>query len=222
MKRSLPSALIRTSPLLWKPLQAPSKNPSEKPLLVKSRLRILLRSVLYDPLGVHSKWGHWNGWGHGLPLSSWSSNHVCTLEECHSIPQLHMMTKSLLMDVFFMHCFKALGGKPPIKEGKRPIKANGLFSITLPWCKTASLKRPFKKSMRKPKLQPKFSAFFCLFENWGGPGAQTMPWTTQVADCQDLWTEGGCQWRSGLLGLVLPYLPAVKSTWPELLRVDSN
>ena len=36
------------------PLQAPSKNPSKKHLLLKSLLRTLLRSVLlHDPLGVH-------------------------------------------------------------------------------------------------------------------------------------------------------------------------
>ena len=35
-------------------------------------------------------------------------------------------------------------GKQPIKEGKRPINANGLFSGTSPWWQTAPLKRPFR------------------------------------------------------------------------------
>ena len=39
-------------------------------------------------------------------------------------------------------------GKRPIKEGKRPINANGQFSGTLPWSKTAPLKRPIKRSMK--------------------------------------------------------------------------
>ena len=42
------------SNLCWKPLQAPSKNPSKKHLLPESLLRTLLKSVLLqDPLGVH-------------------------------------------------------------------------------------------------------------------------------------------------------------------------
>ena len=38
-------------------------------------------------------------------------------------------------------------GKRAIKEGKRTIKANGLFSGALPWWKTAPLRRPIKRSM---------------------------------------------------------------------------
>ena len=38
-------------------------------------------------------------------------------------------------------------GKRPIKEGKRPIKVNGLLSGTPPCRKTAPLKRPIKRSM---------------------------------------------------------------------------
>ena len=38
-------------------------------------------------------------------------------------------------------------GQRPIKEGKRPIKVNGLFSGTLACWKTAPLKRPIKRSM---------------------------------------------------------------------------
>ena len=38
-------------------------------------------------------------------------------------------------------------GKRLIKEGKRPINTNGLFSGTPPWWKTAPLKRPIKRSM---------------------------------------------------------------------------
>ena len=34
-----------------------------------------------------------------------------------------------------------------MKEAKRPINANGLFSGTPPWSKTAPLKRPIKRSM---------------------------------------------------------------------------
>ena len=53
MQHSLLRTLLRTLSLL-KPLQAPSKNPSGKHLLLKSLLRTLLRSVLlHDPLGVH-------------------------------------------------------------------------------------------------------------------------------------------------------------------------
>ena len=39
------------------------------------------------------------------------------------------------------------GWKRLIKERKRPIKANGLFSGTPPWCKMAPLKRPSKRSV---------------------------------------------------------------------------
>ena len=38
--------------------------------------------------------------------------------------------------------------KRPMKAGKRPINANGLFSGTPPWSKTAPLKRPIKRSMK--------------------------------------------------------------------------
>ena len=53
-KSSLLRTLLRSTCLYWKPLQAPSKNPSKKHLLFKNLLRTLLRSVrLHDPLGVH-------------------------------------------------------------------------------------------------------------------------------------------------------------------------
>ena len=70
-----------------------------------------------------------------------------------------------LMPLFSMGCFPAdsqegngplrhFGKRPfkdakrPIKEGKRPISANGQHSGTLPWWKTAPLKRPNKRSMK--------------------------------------------------------------------------
>ena len=62
--------------------------------------------------------------------------------------------KNLLTPLFSMAGFRRdfQGGKQPIeaqpiKEGKHPINANGQFSGTLPWCKTAPLKRPIKRSM---------------------------------------------------------------------------
>ena len=35
----------------------------------------------------------------------------------------------------------------PLRRGKRPINANGQFSGTPTWSKTAPLKRPIKRSM---------------------------------------------------------------------------
>ena len=84
--------------------------------------------------------------------------------------------KNLLMPLFLMGCFPVdfqeakrplrtksgkrpiKVGKRPIKEGKRPIKAMVLVGISIgclmgcfrappPWRKTASLKRPIKRSM---------------------------------------------------------------------------
>ena len=86
--------------------------------------------------------------------------------------------KNLLMPLFLMGCFpvdfqevkrplRTISGKRPIKvgkrpisEGKRPIKAEvlvgvsvgclmGFFRAPPPWQKTAPLKRPIKRSMRK-------------------------------------------------------------------------
>ena len=42
-------------------------------------------------------------------------------------------------------------GNGPIKEAKRPMNANGLFSGTPPWSKTAPLKGPMKRSMISSK-----------------------------------------------------------------------
>ena len=51
MKRPLPRTLS-----YWKPLQAPSKNPSKKHLHLKNLLRTPLRSaLLHDSLGVHPR-----------------------------------------------------------------------------------------------------------------------------------------------------------------------
>ena len=91
-----------------------------------------------------------------------------------------MKIKNLLMPLFLMGCFpvdfhevkrplrtKSVKrpikvGKRPINEGKRPIKAKVLVGVSVgslmgcfrappPWRKTAPLKRPVKRSMRKPE-----------------------------------------------------------------------
>ena len=88
--------------------------------------------------------------------------------------------KNLLMPLFLMGCFpvdfqevkrplrtKSVKrpikvGKRPINEGKRPIKAKVLVGVSVgslmgcfrappPWRKTAPLKRPIKRSMKKDK-----------------------------------------------------------------------
>ena len=95
-------------------------------------------------------------------------------------------TKNLLMPLFLMGCFpldfreakrplRTKSGKCPIKvgkrctkEGKRPIKVMvlvgisvgclmGCFRATLPWRKTAPLKRPIKRSMNKAQKLLKIS-----------------------------------------------------------------
>ena len=66
-----------------------------------------------------------------------------------------------------------------VTEGKRPISANGRFSGTLPWRKTAPLKRPIKRSMSRAKYPPPYgrmpfrdsiaegvSHAFCLLLIW--------------------------------------------------------
>ena len=86
------------------------------------------------------------------------------LQNGHPFGVLRASFKNLSMGLFLMGCFprdfqegkrptRHSGqrpikvGKRPIEEGKRPMKANGLFSGTLPWWKTAPLKRPIKRSM---------------------------------------------------------------------------
>ena len=61
-------------------------------------------------------------------------------------------------------------GKLPIKEGKRPINANGLFSGTPPWWKTAPLKRPIKRSMILAEITHRliFNLFRLLLYNFRG------------------------------------------------------
>ena len=69
--------------------------------------------------------------------------------------------KDLLTRLFSMGCFPGdfhKGNRPievgkwPDKEGKGSNKAHGLFSGTPPWWKTATLKRPIKRSMQKRKI----------------------------------------------------------------------
>ena len=56
--------------------------------------------------------------------------------------------------------------KGPIEGGKRPISANGPFSGTPPWWKTALLKRPIKRSISDKELTRSEGFFFF----WGGGG----------------------------------------------------
>ena len=99
--------------------------------------------------------------------------------------------KNLLMPLFLMGCFPVdfqevkrplrtksakrpiKVGKRPINEGKRPIKAKvlvgvsvgclmGCFRAPLPWRKTAPLKRPIKRSMRKAQ-----NASHAMDREWG-------------------------------------------------------
>ena len=53
------------------------------------------------------------------------------------------------------------GRKKAIKEGKRPINANGQFSGTPPLWKTAPLKRPIKRSMIVAIVSQNSFVFFC-------------------------------------------------------------
>ena len=80
------------------------------------------------------------------------------------------LIKNLLAPLFLMGCFtgdcqegkrpiKAFGEtahqgrKRPIKEGKRPVNANGQFLGTLPWWKTAPLKRPIEREVYEKRPQ---------------------------------------------------------------------
>ena len=105
-----------------------------------------------DILGK-SQWGLSNG---GLrPLSAISAQSSTIVHFCG--PFDPFLIKNLLMPLFLMGCFPRdfeegngplrPSAKRPIKEGKRPINANGQFSGTPPWRKTAPLKRPIKRSM---------------------------------------------------------------------------
>ena len=65
---------------------------------------------------------------------------------------------------FFAYSWKLVIRKRPIKEGKRPISANGLFSGTPPWWKTAPLKRPIERSMI---VKSKYFIIIFISNNFG-------------------------------------------------------
>ena len=101
----------------------------------------------------------WNFLSHSTPLCPYRVCHLGCLVLVRGVTFDGLQEP--LSALFSMGCFqegqrpiKAFretahkGQKLPIQDRKRAIKANGLFSGTPPWWKTAPLKGPFKRSMR--------------------------------------------------------------------------